>query len=121
MEAAAVAAAHRILVNVYPAQQAVFDASYVQSLSAIPEARERQTASPWRNGADQITQLRLMIIHRCVTYTPGTDPGDWRPTRRLLRLRFSPIGRWSPAGTAIRNSYSHLPNGSRQRGIHGCV
>ena len=36
-EAAAAAAAHRVLLNIVPAQQAVLDAQYAASLAAIPD------------------------------------------------------------------------------------
>ncbi len=82
MEAAAAAAAHHILTNVYPAQQAVFDASYVQSLAIIPDDQGKTDGiTLGETVANLIIQLRANDHSTdVVSYTPGTDPGDWQPT-----------------------------------------
>ncbi len=85
-EAAAIAAAHGVLVSLLPSQQATLDAARELSLAAIRN----------RNGARKINGIaigeevasRLLEIHDgvipTVTYTPGTGPGVWQPTPPAL-------------------------------------
>ena len=79
-EAAAVAAAHGVLVRLLPAQQANLDAERAISLAAIRDGRSKD------NGiaiGEEVAQ-RLLQIHDgvipTVTYTPGTGPGVWQRT-----------------------------------------
>lgn len=82
MEAAVAAAAHHVLVTVFPAQQAVLDASYAQSLAAIPDGQAKTDGIALGEGvAGEILQLRANDHSTdVVVYTPGTNPGDWQPT-----------------------------------------
>jgi hypothetical protein len=58
-EAAAAAAAHRVLADVYPAQQATFDAALAASLAAIPDGQPKQDGIDWgETVADEILSLR---------------------------------------------------------------
>jgi hypothetical protein len=58
-EAAAVAAAHRGLVALYPAQQATFDAAKAASLAAIPDGPAKTAGIAWgEQVADAILELR---------------------------------------------------------------
>lgn len=82
IEAAAVAqAAYKTLLYAYPDQKLVLDAALAAKLDAIPDSLKKvagvlygdqtaQTYIDWRTGdnADAV-----------VPYTPGTDPGEWRP------------------------------------------
>src|SRR5260370_33818538 len=82
-DAAAVAAAHRVLVNYFPAQQPALDAQFVASLANIAAAPDAKAAAiatgesaaaaliaaPAGNGPD--------ATGHCV---PGNGPGAWYPT-----------------------------------------
>jgi len=58
-EAAAAAAAHRVLVDAFPAQAATFDASLAASLAAIPDGQAKDDGIAWgEQVADQILALR---------------------------------------------------------------
>jgi hypothetical protein len=81
-EAAAIAAAHGTLVALRPDRAADLDALYTASLAAIPNgpAKDAGIAS----GEDAAAAMLLLRANdgwnAVVPYTPGTDPGDWRPT-----------------------------------------
>jgi membrane-associated phospholipid phosphatase len=58
-EAATVAAAHDVLVALYPAQEATFDAARTTSLAAIPDGAAKTSGIAWgEQVADQILALR---------------------------------------------------------------
>src|SRR5262249_4938802 len=46
-EAAAIAAADTVLNNLYPAQQAMFDAEYQATLAQIPDSKSKADGIPW--------------------------------------------------------------------------
>lgn len=83
-EAAAVAAAHRALVALYPANAPTLDASRAASLASIPDgpAKEAGIAA----GEDAAFAMLLLRADDgsgeagMVPHTPGTGPGDWQPT-----------------------------------------
>ncbi len=81
-EAAAVAAAYETLISIFPAQKAVFDAQYTTALTAIPDGKaETDGVNAGKAVASRILALRADDGSSVsVTNTPGTDPGDWRPT-----------------------------------------
>ena len=81
-EAAAAAAAHRVLVNLYPQQTATFDAALQASLAEIPDGNaETDGVNLGQSVADQILQWRSADgSNATVQYTPGTNPGEWQPT-----------------------------------------
>lgn len=81
-EAAAAAAAHRVLVNLYPAQTALFDAELALSLATIAEGTGKTDGiTLGRTVADGILNVRANDgSSQQMTYTPGTDPGDWQRT-----------------------------------------
>ncbi|MBW4494493.1 MAG: phosphatase PAP2 family protein [Oscillatoria princeps RMCB-10] len=81
-EAAAVAAAHRVLVNLYPQQTATFDTALQASLAEIPDGKaETDGVNLGKSVADQIVQWRSADgANATVQYAPGTDPGEWEPT-----------------------------------------
>jgi hypothetical protein len=81
-EAAAAQAAHDVLVNLFPARQAVIDAALATSLGAIPDGTSKAggLAIGGQVAAQYIT-LRAGDGSGTVTpYTPGTLPGQWQPT-----------------------------------------
>ena len=81
-EAAAVSAAYETLISIFPAQKATFDAKYAAALAAIPDGKaETDGVNAGKAVASQILSLRATDgSSTTVTYTPGTNPGDWRPT-----------------------------------------
>lgn len=81
-EAATAAAAHRILVNLYPQQTATFDAKYASSLAEIPDGKfENDGIALGEFVADKILAWRSNDgAKNQVSYTPSTNPGNWQPT-----------------------------------------
>ena len=81
-DAAAIAAAYRVLIALFPTQQVVLDANYAASLAAIPDSQEK--ADGIAIGAEVAS---LFLASRVgdgrdapVTYTSGSGPGAWVPT-----------------------------------------
>jgi hypothetical protein len=82
-EAAAVAAAHRVLVNYFPAQQTNLDAAFTRSLNAItasPQAKADGVATGEASAATLIDERTGDGLEANVPYTPGNGPGIWQPT-----------------------------------------
>lgn len=82
LEAAAAAAAHAVLVAAYPGQAATFDGALEASLTALPDGRAKDdgVAVGQAVGAAILAERADDGAATAVTYTPGTEPGDWRPT-----------------------------------------
>ncbi|MEJ7595121.1 MAG: phosphatase PAP2 family protein [Planctomycetaceae bacterium] len=93
-EAAAVSAAYETLISMFPAQKETFDAKYVAALTAVPDGQaETDGVNAGKAVASQILNLRSSDgSSTTVTYTPGTDPGDWRPT--LPGLQSAVLSQW---------------------------
>src|SRR4029434_2371806 len=87
-EAAAAAAAHAVLVNLYPSRQANLDAAYALSLSQIPDgASKTDGISLGESVAATILALRSSDgSTTTLPYTHAPGPGIWQPTR----LTFAP-------------------------------
>jgi membrane-associated phospholipid phosphatase len=80
-EAAAAQAAHDTLVFLFPAQAGAFDAALAADLADIAPGRARQGVAVGQEAARQILAWRSTDGSTAtVSYTPGTDPGDWQPT-----------------------------------------
>jgi hypothetical protein len=83
-EAAAIAAAHRTLVSLYPSDEPSLDASRDASLSAIPDGPAKNDGiGVGMAAADAILALRTNDGAANASdspYTPGTEPGNWQPT-----------------------------------------
>jgi len=81
-EAAAAAAAHAVLVSLFPAQAEAFDTALANSLADIPDGDAEDQGVMW--GADMAAAVIAARANDgstdVVTYTPGTNPGDWQPT-----------------------------------------
>jgi hypothetical protein len=81
-DAAAAAAAHRTLSQLFPARRFVFDAALNATLSTIPFGPLRDAGV----GAGQFVADRLLWARstdgwdRIVSYVPGNVVGDWNPT-----------------------------------------
>ena len=81
-ESAAVAAAHRILVNSFPAQQSDLDARFAASLSAIgaAKAKDAGVAVGEAAAASLIAARTDDGLEANVSYVPGSGAGVWIPT-----------------------------------------
>ncbi|MEG4209415.1 chemotaxis protein CheB [Microcoleus sp. S13_B4] len=91
-EAATAAAAHRVLVNLYPAQAVTFDEAYASSLATITDGKAKQDGiALGQQVADQIISSRSTDgITKVVQYTPKTEPGSWVPTPPALASALAP-------------------------------
>lgn len=84
MDAAMASAAHRVLVQLYPASEPALDAALVTSLAPITDERSRTAGV--RLGEAVATRLLALrasdgvAAAQSATYVPGDEPGDWRPT-----------------------------------------
>jgi RHS repeat-associated protein len=81
-EAAAIAAAHRILVHYFPHQQAVLDLAYTQALAKIQDGTaENDGIALGVFVAHQMLAFRANDgTEAVVAETPSTELGQWRPT-----------------------------------------
>jgi hypothetical protein len=82
-EAAAVAAAHRVLVGLHPDSAATLDPARAASLAAIPNGPARDAGVALGEAAATAMLARRAddgAAGASAPYTPGTDPGDWQPT-----------------------------------------
>ena len=84
VRAAAAQAAHDVLVVLYPARTAEFDAGLAGSLALVsdPVARDAGITTGKAYAAAMITARTGdgASVAGTKPYTPGTDPGDWQPT-----------------------------------------
>jgi len=81
-EAATAAAAHDVLVMLFPAQQTDLDAKYSASLATISDSASKTNGvSVGQQTAAGILALRANDGRDAVvSYTPGSGPGVWIPT-----------------------------------------
>jgi hypothetical protein len=111
--AAAVAAAtHTVLLAALPARQAALDAALASSLAQVPEGVARDHGQALGEAAaEAILALRSHDgSTNPGTYTPGTRPGDWRPTPPAFAPAFLPAwGEVTPFALA-RPSQFGLPS-----------
>jgi len=93
-DAAAAAAAHFALVQLYPIQQATLDAAYAASLSSVPDgsAKTDGIAVGEAVAAQILAQRANDGTDAAVNgpYTPGNQPGDWLPTPPAFRPALDP-------------------------------
>jgi membrane-associated phospholipid phosphatase len=85
-EAAIAAAAHTVLVRLFPAQQDAFDMAYAESLGGVTDGPAASVGISWGEFvANAILQLRSEDgSDIAVEYTPGSGPGIWVPTPPAL-------------------------------------
>jgi hypothetical protein len=98
-EAAAVSAAHRVLITLIPERAAELDARLSASLSTIAEGAAKSNGiAVGHAAADAILATRANDgTDTVVPYTPGSEPGDWQPTPPDLIPAFRPgLGRVTP-------------------------
>jgi hypothetical protein len=81
-EAATAAAAHDVLVALFPSQQADLDSKYLASLAEIPDSPAKTNGiSVGQETASAILSQRANDGRDdVVPYTPGSGPGVWMPT-----------------------------------------
>jgi hypothetical protein len=82
-DAAAVAAAHRILVQYFPSDQASLDAQYASSLAGIPDTPANISAGVTVGEASAQTLIAARAndgLLANVPYNPPVGPGYWLPT-----------------------------------------
>jgi len=85
-QAAAVAAAHQVLVTYVPSAQATLDASYAASLAQIPDSTAKtQGIAFGSRAADSVIRLRAHDGRNAdIQFTQPPAPGAWRPTPPAL-------------------------------------
>ena len=81
-QAAAVAAAHRVLVTYVPSAQAALDADYAASLAKIPDGKAKTRGIVFgTRAADSLIRLRAHDGRNApILFTQPPAPGVWRPT-----------------------------------------
>ena len=81
-EAAAAQAAHRVLSGLAPVGQGTYDAALATSLSNVPDGPGKAAGIELGNtvGAAILALRANDGASAVVPYTPGTQPGEWRPT-----------------------------------------
>ena len=82
IEAAASAAAHHVLVTLFPATSSRFDDLLTQILAAVPDGPRKRTGIEWGESvARQILAVRANDnADAVVAAPPGDGPGFWEPT-----------------------------------------
>jgi hypothetical protein len=81
--AAAAAAAHQVLVTLFPALTTTFDAALANSLAAVPDGTSEDAgAALGRFVAGEILKIRSNdgASATAPPYLGGSAPGEWRPT-----------------------------------------
>jgi hypothetical protein len=80
--AAAVAAAHRVLVNYFPSQQTALDSQFTTSLAGVADGGDK-TAGVVVGEAAAMAVINARLgdgLEANISYTPGSGPGAWIPT-----------------------------------------
>jgi hypothetical protein len=100
IDAAVVAAAHRVLVNYFPLQQTDLDGQFTAFLSAINPAggaRDAGVTVGEAAAAAIIAARRNDGLEANVPYAPGTGPGVWIPTPPAFAAAATPwLGQMRP-------------------------
>ncbi|MFL6446470.1 MAG: vanadium-dependent haloperoxidase [Bryobacteraceae bacterium] len=82
-EAAAIAAAHRVLVYYFPSQKSDLDGKYTFSMASVAANASAKAAgiSVGEAAADALIAARTGDgLEASVPYLPGSEPGVWQPT-----------------------------------------
>lgn len=112
-EAAAIAAAHRVLVNYFPAQQATLDTQFSNALAQIavaPNAKSAGVAVGEAAAAALIAARANDGLEASVPYTPGNGPGVWQPTPPKFGPALTPwLGQMRPF--TMKSASQFLPAG----------
>lgn len=99
-QAAAVAAAHKVLVTYSPYAQPALDAAYATSLTQVPDGRAKTRGVAFGTlAADNLIALRANDGRNApVLFTQPPAPGVWRPTPPALQPMAVP---WMGAVTPL--------------------
>jgi hypothetical protein len=91
-QAAAVAAAHKVLVTYFPYAQSTLDADYASSLAQIPDGKSKTNGIAFGiRAADNLIALRANDGRDApIFFTRSPAPGVWRPTPPALLSMFDP-------------------------------
>lgn len=91
-QAAAVAAAHRVLVTYFSYAQTTLDADYAASLAQIPDGKAKTNGIGYGiRAADNLIRLRAHDGRdEPILFTQPAAPGVWRPTPPGLLSMFDP-------------------------------
>jgi hypothetical protein len=112
-EAAAVAAAHRVLVNYFPAQQPDLDAAFMKSMNRITAPAQAKTdgVATGDAAAEALISERINDgLEANVPYTPGNGPGVWQPTPPGFLPALTPwLGKMRPF--TLKSANQFLPDG----------
>ena len=81
-ETAAAAAAHKVLIHLFPAQKATFNSALASSLAAVPDGPAKSSAIEWgRMVARRVLAARLEDdADKTVHYRAPIGPSSWLPT-----------------------------------------
>jgi len=110
--AAAVAAAHRVLVSYFPAQQAALDSQYTASLAGVVDGGDK-TAGVAVGEAAAAAMISARLgdgLEANISYTPGSGAGAWIPTPPAFAAPAVPwLGQMRPF--TMKAAADFLPNG----------
>jgi len=113
VDAAVVAAFHRVLVNYFPSQKTDLDttfSSYLVGLSGDPSARDAGVAVGEAAAAALIAARTGDGLEANITYTPGSGPGAWVPTPPTFGSPVTPwLGQMRPFTMSTPGDF--LPDG----------
>jgi hypothetical protein len=114
-EAAAAAAAHRVLVKYFPAQQSALDAKLNDALVKMRASSDAKTAGTavGEAAADALIASRAKDgLEANLSYTPGTGLGVWQPTPPKFLPALTPwLGQMRPF--TMTSAAQFLPDGPR--------
>ncbi len=111
-QAAAVAAAHDVLVNYFPAQKTALDAQFQSAVSAInatPQAKTDGIAAGEAAAAALISERAGDGLNASVPYTAPSGPGIWQPNPPTAPPVTPWLGKMRPF--TMRSAGQFLPDG----------
>ena len=111
-EAAASAAAHRVLATLFVDRAGIFDALHAQVLRTIPDGPQKARGAAWGQGvADQILTARVNDNSDAAVLPPaGGAVGDWVPTPPLFAAYLLP--QWGTVAPFAMPANAHFrPSG----------
>jgi hypothetical protein len=112
-QAAAVAAAHRVLVHYFPDQQPYLDAQLIRSLQGLrcdPRSKSEGVDVGEAAASALIVARSDDGLKADVPYTPGSGPGVWQPTPPNFPVAVTPwLGKMRPF--TARSADEFLPEG----------
>ena len=113
IDAAAAAAAHFVLVNYFPSQEAALDNQFTASLAAITADASAKAAGVVVGEAAAMAVISARTddgLEANITYTPGKGPGAWIPTPPAFAPPVTPwLGQMRPF--TMRTAADFQPEG----------